>query len=103
MLAPHQVSVGTQEASMLMASVPVQISVGSSKDKLQQQPSRQMRGLGPPRRRPFVQATATSTSHSPSSQRNTSNGSTTIMGTPPRPLVGAVKEHLRRYAISTKN
>jgi len=67
------------------AAVPVQINVNSKA----QQPPRQMRGLGPPLRRPFAQATDT-TAQSPGRNTSSNSGNTaTQLGTPPRPPIGA--------------
>lgn len=75
------------------AAVPVQISVGSKEKS--QQPPRQMRGLGPPLRRPFAHATDPAGAQSPSHNNNNNNPTTSggypmpVLGTPPRPPIGA--------------
>lgn len=72
------------------AAVPVQINVASG--SRQQQPPRQMRGLGPPLRRPFAAATDPS-AQSPTHPYGSNSGyNVPQLGTPPRPPIGALRQ-----------
>lgn len=87
------------------AAVPVQINVGGGAggvrgvgNNQEKQPARQMRGLGPPLRRPFAQVVDSSPSKN--ANNNTASYPVPQLGTPPRPPGATPPQRGRQSSLS---